>query len=449
MSANVVISNLLRQAQLTATYKNKVAESVVLQAIFITPGEQIKAPKVIQFTEQADFIQSRSEFFGLVVELQPGVYQDKILKYRDDLTVQVISSTETEVMVREFVAIPLEDNDPRAMSLAASNANFASQDSIGLTRCKFQLMDPGYAKLKNIPVSDNFTMSNVEDVLRLVMDSETRKVEFTTGKKYKGMHIHTPVDNVNKYRQILIPAGTRLVSVPLFLQNHEEYGVYSKGLGSFFKQGYWWVFPLFNTNLVETHHKPIDLIRMPRDKIPTLDETMYISPAAFTIISTGDATHNDGGDIRKQNKGVGTRIVMGDSISGDSSYHFSKGKAITTRAESLQEYKLSSRRDGEEFVPLDLTPTGNVCKAMSANALNEGEFISVNWQNGDVGYLEPGHPVRYQYMSDNDQFTTRNGVLIGYRSDYVPVTGGLVPQMKRTCVLQLFLKRQERYKAET
>lgn len=449
MSANVIISSLLRQAKITSAISNKIAESTRLDAIFITPVEQIKAIMVQGFSESADFIQNRSEMIGLTVQLQPGVYQDKILKYRDDLTVQIVSATESDVRVREFVAIPLADNDPRAASNSAVNANFSAQDSIAMVSVQFQLMDKGFAKMKNLEVSDNFAMSDVESVMRVMMQEISSKLEFDPDAKFKGMFMHTPIDNVNRYRQILFPTGTKFINLPLYLQNHEEYGVYSKGLGSFYKQGWWWIYPTFNTTLVETHHRPIDLIRFPKDKAPTLESTLYVSDDAITILSTGDAKHSDVSDIRKQNKGVGSRVVMGDSVSGDQAYHYSKGQAITTRQESLQEFKLSARKDGEEYVPIDLTPTGNICRALSMSSVNEGEFLTVPWINGDTGYLEPGHPVRYQYMSDNDQMTTRHGVLIGYRTDYVPVTAGPVPKMKRTSVLHVFLKRQERYKAET
>lgn len=448
MGMGVVIEGFLRQAKLTAKYSNKLAQSVTLQAIFITPTEQIPALAVTGLMESADFITARSEKIGLRVRLQPGVYIDKIVPSRDNLTVQIIASTESDVRMREFVVVPLRDNDPRVANNSAANASFGGQDTISMHEYEFQLLDRGFAKLKNLQVSDTYVMANITDTIRLVMEEFSSKVEYAGNSQYKGLYLHEPVDNVNKYRQILFPHGTRLIDVPGILQNHEEYGVYSKGLGSFYKQRYWWVYPLFNTTLADTHHRPIDIIRVPRDKIPTLDETFYISDNALTIIATGSAKHQDKADIRKQNNGVGQRLVMADAITGESGYQYSKGKAITTRQDSLQEYKLSDRKDGEEYIPLKSTPTSNVCKAMSENAMNEGEFITVEWHNGDVGYLEPGHPLRYQYMTDEGTLTVRKGVLIGYRSDYAPITGGATPKMKRTCVLTIFLKRQARYKAE-
>ena len=83
---------------------------------------------------------------------------------------------------------------------------------------------------------------------------------------------------------------------------------------------------------------------------------------------------------------------------------------------------------------------------MSENAMNEGEFIEVEWHNGDVGYLEPGHPVKYQYMGEGNDMVVRKGSLLGYRQDHLPITSRLEPDMKRVCKLLLFLKRQEKYK---
>lgn len=447
MGMGVVIEGFLRQAKLTAKYSNKLAESFTLQAIFITPTEQIPALAVVGFMESADFITARSEHLGLRVRLQPGVYIDRILPNRDTLTVQLIAHTDSDIKVREFVVVPLKDNDPRVASNSASNSDFGGQDTISMHEYEFQLLDPGFAKLRNLQVSDNLVMTNVRDAMILTLDGFSKNVKYEGNQQYRGMYLHEPVDNINTYRQVMLPHGTRLIDIPSVLQNHEEYGVYSKGLGSFYKQRYWWVYPLFNTTLADTHHRPIDIVRVPRDKIPTLDETFYISDNALTIIATGTSTHHDRADIRKQNDGVGQRLLVADAVTGKAGYQYSKGKALTTRQDSLQEYKLSDRKSGDEYIPLKLTPTNNVCKAMSENALNEGEFVTVEWHNGDVGYLEPGHPVRYQYMTDDGSVTVRRGVLLGYRSDHVPITSGATPKLKRTCVLTIFLKRQAKYKA--
>lgn len=441
------ISAFLKQAQLGAKISNKIAETVTMTVIMITPKGQYTAHGVVRFMEQADFVARRSELYQIRCRFQPGVYFDKILPYRDDLICQLIVQSETDRIMREFVAIPQTDKDVRSESNNSIGNNLDALDTTNLVPYEFQLMDKGFAKLRNLPYSNIHQMANVKDTLLAIMEEATQAVGLTGYDAYKGLSMHLPVDNPNNYRQIIIPSGTRLIDVPYYIQNHNEYGVYSKGLGAFYKQRYWWIYPLYNTNRVDTHARPIDIIRVPQNKIPDLDSTFYLSNSALTLIATGEAEHEDGKDIKKQNQGVGQRLVLGDAIAGDTGYHYNNGRAITTRADSMQEYKLSDRRNGEEWVPLNPNPTGNMMAPLSDNAKNEGEIVIVEWRNGDTGYLEPGHPLRYHYLHDDDTMVIRKGVLLGYRTDYMPITDTLAPHMKRTTKLVIFLKRQEKYKA--
>lgn len=439
------IATVLKQAQLTATLSNKVAESVTITAVFITPTGQFTALGVERMMNMADFVNSRSEHVQIRARLQPGIYFDQLVKYRDALTCQVIISSGTNRVMKEYVAIPLVDKDVHTESNNTIANKMDALNDVSIVPYEFQLMDKGFAKLRNIPVSNIYMMANVRDALMTVLEQGSQAVGLTGYDKYKGLEVYEPVDNTNNFRQIIFPSGTRLIDAPQFLQNHNEYGVYSKGLGSFYKQNHWWVYPLFNTERVKTHPRPLNLIRVPENKIPDLSSTFYVTPTALTIILTGKADHQDHADIRKQNEGVGQRMIMGDAIAGDTGYHYNAGRALTTRADSMQEYKLSDRRNGEEWIPINPNPTGNLMVGLSQNARNQGEVVEVEWRNGDTGYLEPGHPLTYQYFYDDDTVYVRRGVLLGYRNDYIPITSDYKPIMKRTTMLTIFLKSQDRY----
>lgn len=443
---NNQITAFLKQAKFTASASNKTAETVTVTATFITPIGQYVSLGVDSLTEFADYAAGRSEYIKLNARLQPGVFFNQILPYRDDLTVQVIFSSETDRVLREFVGIPLIDKDLRAESNSTIENKLEALNETNLVSYPFQLMEMGFAKLRNVEVSDIHQIANVRDSLIAIMEGSTQAIGLTGREKYKGMEMFLPVDNVNNYRQILFPSGTRLIDVPSYLQDHNEYGVYSKGLGCFYKQNHWWIYPLFNTDRVDTHPRPIDLIRVPENKIPDLDATFYRSDVALTIISTGKSVHKDDSDIRKQNQGVGHREIMGDAIAGDTGFHYNNGRGISTREDSMQEYKLSTRRNGNDWVPLNPEPTGNMMKGLSINARNEGEIIELEWRNGDTGYLEPGHPVRFQYLYDDDSVMVRKAILLGYRTDYIAITSGIRPMLKRTTILTLFVKSQEKYK---
>lgn len=442
------IESFIKAAQVAAKQKNNPADTVSIDGVFITPDGQYPTLGVERFAEVADFTKDRCTTYAIRVRLQPSIYFNKLVPFRDDLEFKMITSSGTDRVIREFVAVPIVDRDVRSESNNTAATNLEALDVTELVAYEFQLIEKGFARIKNIPVGGIYPMGTPDAAIMNILERKTQELNIPGYDRYKGMYMHLPIDNTNKYRQIVIPGGTRMIDLPGILQNHPEYGVYTKGLGCFYKQNYWWIYPLFNVNLVDNHPRPVDIIRVPQNKIPTLDATFYKSDTSMTIIATGTSEHEDGADIRKQNDGVGKRVIMADAVAGDTGYHYNNGRAVTTRADKLQEYKLSDRRDGEEWIPIDRTPTGNVCKPLSENAMNEGEVVIVEWQNGDIGYLEPGQPVRFQYMYNDNEMMTRRGVLLGYRSDYKAITGYARPVLKRTTVLHIFLKRQAKYKAE-
>lgn len=445
---NARIQALLRQASSTAKYAKNAAESVQIQAIFITPEGQYRALGCLGMVEIADFANkdNHSEMIQITCRFQPGIYFNKIVPFRDDLKVQLIVATGSDKLLREFVGVPLVSKDVKAEGNNTGALNLEALDVTNLVEYKFQLIDPGYAKLKNVPVSNIYQMTNIEGVIGTVMQQYTEAVGMTGSTLFKGLQFHRPIDNTNMFDSVEIPNGTKLVDVPTMLQNDNDYGVYTKGLTCFYKQNYWWVVPIFNTELVDTHPRPLEIVRVPENKIPDLDVSYYRSDVAMTIIACGRGDHTDNADIDKQNDGVGQRILLGEAVAGDTGYHYQKGRAITTRADTLQEYKLSDRRSGEEWVPLNPNPTGNLCVPMTQNAINEGEIIEVEWRNGDTGYLEPGHPLHYQYMYDETEMIVRKGVLLGYRTDYIPINAMPNPILKRTTILKIFVKRREQFK---
>lgn len=442
------IGGFLKQAASFAKTKNNPAETLTIKAVIITPKAQYNTLGVIGLGQAADFAVNHVEDIRISVRLQPGLYFDHILKYRDDLKMQLLFGTEEETVLREYVAIPLFDSDPRSKNNNTADLNLDAKDDIQFGTYEFQLMDKVYYKLRHIPSPKTLLMTTVENALINIVESYSKNANLNADEKYKGLFFVRPTDNLDKLRQVIVPENVQLKDIPVFLQNANEYGIYSKGLGSFFKQGYWWVYPLFNTNRVEGYVNPADIIRVPKDKVPTLDATFYKADNGLTIIVTGESEHSDSADIRKQNKGVGSRLIMADAVSGQTGMHYKNGRAVATRKDRMQEFKLSERRNGEENTPLKTEPTSNVCRSLSEASMNEGEIMWVGWDNGDVGHLEPGHPIRFQYLGEDDMMVIRKGILLGYQVTYIPMNIGTHMQMKRKVELKLFLKRQERYKAE-
>lgn len=436
---DIMVKKLVAQAHQVAGMGQRAAEQVKYQAIFITPNGSFKTLGVEAYAEFGDFVGGRSTDFTVKIRMRPSMYINNLLPYKDNLTVQFITTDMTNNLVREFVANPLADVDVRSEGNNSMHANVEGLSEAAIQAYEFQLLDPVYAKARTIETSYIGLMGQVGTVLSVLYEREMRRAGFTT-VDYQGLVMDTPVDNTINYSAITVPEGIRLTKLATFLQDSEKYGVYSKGLGLFFKQKRWWIYRLYDLYKYDDHPSPIDIIRLPEDKAPTLEFTFFITATGLTILSTGKTSQEDGSDIERQNNGVGMRLVNPDLVGGDAGVRINAGRAIKTRVDSLAEYQTAERGNGNDYVPLNPVPTSNVNKYASLNAIADGTIINVPWHCGDPGYLEPGAPVRYQFMGASDRMETRRGVLLGYRMD-TKVIDPMTLLMKRSITLIIFMSK--------
>lgn len=436
---DLMVKKLVAQAHTVSGMGQRAAEHVKYDAVFVTPMGSFKTLGVTMYAEFADFVNGRSTDFGIKIRMRPSMYINNLLPYKDNLTVQIITSDMTNNMVREFVANPLLDVDVRSEGNNSMHANVEGLSHAAIQEYEFQLFDPTYAKARTIETSYIGLMGNVGTVLSILFEREMKRAGFTA-VDYQGLVMDTPIDNTINYSAITVPEGIRLTKLATFLQDSEKYGVYSKGLGCFFKQKRWWIYRLYDLYKYDGHPSPIDIIRYPEDKTPTLEFTFFVTDNGLTILSTGKVEQADGSDIERQNNGVGMRLINPDLVGGEAGVRINAGRAIKTRVDSLAEYQTTERGNGNDYVPLNPTPTSNVNKYASLNAIADGTIINVPWHCGDPGYLEPGAPIRYQFMGASDRMETRRGVLLGYRMD-TKVIDPMTLLMKRSITLVIFMSK--------
>lgn len=434
--SSIMISRLLEQANKVDSNNVRSSPNVKYTAIFISPVGNIKTLGVDGKADYSDFVSEHSEDMTISVRMQPSTYVNYIIPYRDNITVQLISTDGHTNVVKEYTAIPLDAGDPKLAGEHSATANIEGISANAIASYQFQLLDPTFALLRDQVVSGIVTMGNIEDSLSYILDTYTK--QYASDLPYQGLVMESPVDNTNNYSVIVIPEGTPLINYPTFLQNSDKYGVYSKGLGCFFKQYRWWVYSLYDYNRYEKHPKPVNIFRFPKDKVPTLENTFFINESGLTILSNGDAQYDDTGDIDKQDTGVGSRLILSTRITGESGSYYNAGRSISTRADSMAEFQNSERANGNNFTPVRKTPTSNPFKYSSATSIAEGTTLILEWQNSDTGYIEPGVPCRYQYM-DGDTMSVRYGIILGYRTDYKVMEANSL-LMKRSTKLIIFLK---------
>ena len=439
---DLMIKSLIKQAHRVDGMGKKAAESVQMQAVVITPEGTFKTQGVVGYAEFGDFVNARTTDAEIKIRMQPSLYMNQILKYKDDIKIQLVTTDLVNRTVMEFVAIPLLDTNPRIEGNNSYHANIEGISVNTINTYNFQLLEPIFSKMRTVEISHISLMGNMENTISNIIDRETKNAIIDTTYKYDGLVMDSPVDNDTTYKAVVVREGIKAINLPVFLQFDERYGVYNTGLGFYFKQRRWWCYKLYDLKKYDSAPKTIDIMRLPNDRAPSLEYTFFVNPDKLTILSTGDAKHDDGTDIVKQNEGVGKRLIQPSLISGETGLHVNAGRAVKTRVDSMAEYATAQRRSGDDYIPLDQIPSANIYKNVTTNAVMDGSVLYIPWHCGDPGYLQPGAAVKYMFMGDSERMEERKGILLGYRMD-TRVVDNMTLVMKRTVTLIVFLSKSK------
>lgn len=411
------LANIIEFARTVNSYQNYTMST--LSAMIITPdNEQIELIMPKGMSRFSMYALNRSDDLRIKGQLQPGVYMNKVLKNKDNLYLEITERQGLTQVTQKYRATPKGDANPQMEGNSVKLANMDAKDFLNIVEVEFQLMEPGYAILKNRIITDKHLMSTVRDALQYQLIKFGKELQLIGADAWRGVDIEEPVDNTRIFPVIDISPPIPLKDLGQWLQDNDQFGFYSKGFGMYYRKGMWYIFPLFKMGRYETARKVLNIYRIPQDVIPTLEVTHFTEGKVTTILSTGEAKHLDGSDIVKQNKGTGKRIVSPDAVMGETGGYYNKGVHLSTRADTLSEYKTSNRGSGEDAAPFSAEPTNNLAKHLSANAFTEGNTETIQWMNSDHSKLEPGMPVRFFFLT-GDVLSYKEGTLLGARTEHV------------------------------
>lgn len=434
------IRNLLDQAKRTSQ-KGKT-RVVRLSATLITPVQHIPLIIPTGFERYSNFESNNSDDHRIAGHLQPGAYFNNVLKYKDNLLMEVVEREGLTQKATVYRCIPLGDSNPSQAGQHSSLANLDALNNRNVLPLEFQLMDPGYDLLRFQFADRIALMGKLDDVIHNVLTEYGEQLGLTGPNAFLGVDIERPIDNEQVFEHIIIPQGTRLVKVPEFLQKDSHYGVYSKGLGAYYRKGMWYIYTLYKLGRYKDAQKTIDFYRLPEDAIPTLESTYYVNDHNTIVLATGDGSQTDGKDIKHQNKGTGSRIINPDALAGETGSYYGRGNALTTRQDSISEFRTTERAEGNDIVPIHPDPSSNIWNPMSQNASNDGTTVIMTWQNANTALIRPGMPCRYYYC-EGDVLKMKEGTVLEVKMALVPDSENTSPTFRENAKIRLFLMDAE------
>lgn len=414
-----------------------------MEATAVTPVAQIKLIMPSSFSRISSFVTGRSDDARIRVLIQPGVYAKNILPYRDDLIIEIVEREGIKQVMYKYRAIPIGTGDPEMESNNSALADLTTKDENNLIGIDFQLLELGFAKLRNQPAADIYYMSSLPNALLDKLTEHGDNLKLTGGDTWKGVDIELPVDNDRIFKQIVIPPSVRLIDLGDFFQEDERFGFYTTGMGMYYRKGLWRIYPLYRDGRFEKARKVLNIYRLPDNVFPTLRNSWIEDEKSITIFSTGESEHIDNTDVRRQTHGVGKRVIASDAAMGETGSYYNKGVSVTTREDSLSEYKTINRKSGEEWIPLEPIPTSNLSKRLTENALSDTSLTVVPWHNSSSLKIDPGMPVRYYYMSGSEILVYKEGSVAGIRCDYQIDNQSVNPVFRENSNLTITINTQE------
>lgn len=438
MEISKPLQNLIKQAQTVSTAGT--TRYFRLSATLITPTQHIPVYLISHYDRNSLFASSRADDYRITCQIQPGLYLKQVLPFSDNLKMEIIERQGIKQVAKTFRCIPLTNNDPEMSGNNTKVSNLENFDNLNIITVNLQLFELGFAILRNSFVSDSvFFLARTDDALKHALITDGEQVGLAGADAWRGIDMPLVGDNPKVYKHIEIPDGTRLMDLPTYLQTDDKYGIYSTGIAAFYRKGMFYVFPPFLMGRYKTARQVLDIFRFPEDATPTLETTWYTNNKTVTVLSTGHSKHQSTVDINRQNKGVGKRIINPDALSGKAGNFYAKGKAITTRSDSLSEYQTAERGSGEQISVYDRNPAENIYKGLSETSYNDGELISIPWDQSNSDLIYPGMPCKYYFTQANDLLVEVEGVVLGVLTQAVQNDSQPDSVFRERCTILVFL----------
>lgn len=420
-------TSLMNEIAQIAAPQRRLFHNITTELYFGTTV--INVFRVAGLNRYANYVSSYTEEFVIDLVINKGDYNRLLVDNQDQLMINLIIDSSypgrppniTKLSMRAF---PKNTSDDRLKQNRTADLNQTEIGKLEMEIYQFQLLDIALEHMRAMQTGGNFAVTSAASVLRTLLGGAGSTLDLPMEQKPMAPDMVPPDTEVIK-NTISIKQGTELVDLAGYLQHH--YGLYNTGLGSFYHDRSWYIWPLYNTKRFELAKKTLTLINVPRDRFPDIETTFAIRGNSVVILLTGDSKYEDSTNRQQYNTGSGTRAVRSSAVSGDEGRIVDKGQVMVQRSQTNTEIKTNDRRTGVNVVPSTAEVTDNTARVLSRTATVNGTTAQFTWQSSDPSVILPGMPVKLLYLKDG-VVVQRYGVLTMAESNYRLSQPGLMEQ---------------------
>lgn len=383
-------------------------------------GLDIPAAKVLSVDNVSDFEQNYTDEITLTCVLFGGTFANQIYPFQDDLDISIIKTPIGEVgtapnsgqavVVKRYQATLLDQGNPQVEGNIFGAMGQEELDLTNILPVKFQLIEKSLEQIRMASIGGIWRQSTMEDFIKGIMTKMSQDVQVDQNLKVKGVDM-VPASNQNVMEHIIIPHGTRLVDVPNYVQEKCG-GIYSAGLGCYLRDGYWYVYPCYDTKRMNTAKSTVTVILLPPSKFTNIERTFKLAGSdGLVILATGQIKFRGDSTPQQLNHGNGVRFTDASKVM-DQFAVADKNIALAARGNINNEYLSTDRPNGLNNVQMARNRiTANPFTASSDLARRSGSVIAAVWENSDDSLIAPSTMVNVMWLED-DTVQTLQGVLL-------------------------------------
>ena len=362
---------------------------------------------------ERDYINNLSDYIFIEFDLPLGDYATKLYPYRGNLefTIKRIRLQETAggkepntgIFTERLKAVfnPQENrvvNASQTEQIDAASLNIAEWVTV-----KLQLLNRSIEPLRIKTVDGIYRDVTVKQIIHNLLAGESNKVLVDGKPSIDGIDIVEP-DNKESRKHINIPTGTKITSIPSYLQEI-SCGVYNAGIGTYLqtynKNKLWFVYPFYNLTRFSENVPKLIIYELPKERFKNSDRTYFQDGKILNIVATNETKYSDSAETDYMNNGSGVRMSDANTFMKKPIVITDKGpKGV--RAHLNFEVVNEERKDGLNYAPISASritsnPYSEYSKVLSRNIAR----LDITWENADPLLLYPGMPCKYVFLSKN------------------------------------------------
>ncbi len=410
-------------------------------------GDKTMTPyKVVSIDEDKDFETMFAAEVMIKIAVPGGMYAYDIYPGQSDLEITLTkhplqemgnaSDAERGEVTKRYRAILVETGNPAI----EANKNFMpARDALDLTEIKeveFQLIDKTLEKLRTVLVGGVYRNNTVEEVIRGLLTKESAKLGDDEDSAIRGVDM-IKASNQKPRDHIILPHGIPLVVMPEYIQ--KLCGVYSAGMGYFYHDQHWYVYPCYDTERFNDTKETFTVINVPKNKYPQVERTWRKDGDNLVIMATGDVKYRDNSNQSQLNFGNGVRFL--DANEALNFVKTSGNKAIASRAANTSEFTGVARPDGNNIARLADTPiTANPYEEYSKLARRNGGVFAFLWENAEPELIKPGMMCKVMMLKDGEIVEMVGVLLKAYTYHHGTQPGIMETRFRTNTMLSIYVK---------